>query len=108
MSAFFMSHQHEVENSYDQVARAYADHFFDELRHKPLDRALLDAFAEQVGRDAPVLEVGCGRIPDRGLPRALGLCRLRAPHPPRLPPGEKTRESDLTLSARRSVIFMLP
>ena len=34
--------------SYDAVAAAYADQFSDELRHKPLDRALLAAFAEQL------------------------------------------------------------
>jgi SAM-dependent methyltransferase len=50
--------------SYDAVAVAYADQLSDELRRKPLDRALLTAFAEQVqtggsGR-ARVWDVGCG------------------------------------------------
>jgi ubiquinone/menaquinone biosynthesis C-methylase UbiE len=51
--------------SYDAVAAAYADQLSDELRRKPLDRALLTAFAEQVlavtpaGR-ARVWDVGCG------------------------------------------------
>ncbi|HYB17654.1 MAG TPA: hypothetical protein VEF71_19600 [Streptosporangiaceae bacterium] len=39
--------------SYDAVAAAYADAFGDELRRKPLDRALLTAFAEQVQQQAP-------------------------------------------------------
>jgi SAM-dependent methyltransferase len=34
--------------SYDAVAAAYADQLSDELRRKPLDRALLTAFADQV------------------------------------------------------------
>jgi hypothetical protein len=34
--------------SYDAVAAAYAEGLSDELRRKPLDRALLAAFAEQV------------------------------------------------------------
>jgi SAM-dependent methyltransferase len=50
--------------SYDAVAAAYADQLSDELRGKPLDRALLTAFAEQVAAVAPgpprVWDVGCG------------------------------------------------
>ena len=39
--------------SYDAVAAAYADQLSDELRRKPLDRALLTAFAEQVRAISP-------------------------------------------------------
>jgi SAM-dependent methyltransferase len=51
--------------SYDAVATAYAEQFSDELRRKPLDRALLTAFAEQVRAGAGprlprVWDVGCG------------------------------------------------
>ena len=50
--------------SYDAVAGAYAEAMSDELRRKPLDRALLAAFAEQVRAAAPdtarVWDVGCG------------------------------------------------
>jgi len=50
--------------SYDAVAGAYAEAMSDELRRKPLDRALLAAFAEQVREAAPdtarVWDVGCG------------------------------------------------
>lgn len=49
-----------VAESYDRVAERYAEQFFDELRHKPLDRALLGAFAELVGPDAAVADIGCG------------------------------------------------
>lgn len=50
--------------SYDAVATAYAEALSDELRRKPLDRALLTVFAEQVrevGDGASrVWDVGCG------------------------------------------------
>ncbi len=50
--------------SYDAVAGSYADAMSDELRHKPLDRALLTAFAEQVrpvgAGQGRVWDVGCG------------------------------------------------
>ena len=48
--------------AYDTIAAAYAARFHDELSAKPLDRAILAAFAELV-RDAavgPVADVGCG------------------------------------------------
>jgi len=45
---------------YDRVAEEYAARFFDEFAHKPLDRALLDCFAEQVRELGPVADVGCG------------------------------------------------
>jgi SAM-dependent methyltransferase len=52
-----------VRAAYDTVAVKYAAKFTDELRHKPLDRALLSAFAEQVsasGQPATVADIGCG------------------------------------------------
>jgi SAM-dependent methyltransferase len=49
-----------LQRSYDRVTPEYAARFFDELAHKPLDRALLDSFAEQVPRSRPVADVGCG------------------------------------------------
>jgi SAM-dependent methyltransferase len=44
--------------SYDAVATTYARLFADELAGKPLDRALLTAFAETVS--GPVADLGCG------------------------------------------------
>lgn len=41
------------------VARAYREHLFDELAGKPLDRALLDAFAE-LCRGGRIADIGCG------------------------------------------------
>jgi SAM-dependent methyltransferase len=45
--------------SYDAVADRYAAEIGDELRGKPLDRALLDGFAELTA-GGTVLDVGCG------------------------------------------------
>lgn len=57
-------HQSRVRVSYDAVTDAYVDRVHDELRHKPLDRALLTAFAEQLheefGPGASVCDAGCG------------------------------------------------
>ncbi|WP_414943005.1 class I SAM-dependent methyltransferase [Amycolatopsis sp. cmx-11-32] len=49
----------QTRRSYDLVADRYAEELGDELRHKPLDRALLDAFAELV-REGTVADIGCG------------------------------------------------
>jgi SAM-dependent methyltransferase len=57
-------HQSRVRRSYDAVTDAYTERVHDELRHKPLDRALLTAFAEQLrdqfGPQASVCDAGCG------------------------------------------------
>lgn len=54
--------------SYDAVAAAYADQLSGELRRKPLDRALLTAFAEQVPDPghAPAARTGRPRVWDVG------------------------------------------
>lgn len=52
-----------IRASYDAVAARYAEALSDELRGKPLDRALLTAFAEQLRQAAPrprVWDIGCG------------------------------------------------
>lgn len=46
--------------SYDSVAAAYVEHLYDELAHKPLDRHLLNRFAEEVRGRGPVGDLGCG------------------------------------------------
>jgi SAM-dependent methyltransferase len=48
-----------VRATYDAIARAYHDQLGNELDGKPLDRALLDAFAELAGAGA-IADVGCG------------------------------------------------
>jgi SAM-dependent methyltransferase len=49
-----------AQTTYDAVASEYAEHFKNELDGKPLDRELLQRFAEQVKGQGAVLEVGCG------------------------------------------------
>jgi len=50
----------EVQAAYDLIADEYANHIYDELRHKPLDRELLDRFAERVKGKGLVCDLGCG------------------------------------------------
>ena len=49
-----------IEASYDQVARQYAETFFEELARKPFDRQLLDTFAARVRAQGMVCDLGCG------------------------------------------------
>jgi SAM-dependent methyltransferase len=49
-----------VRTSYDRVADEYVVRIAGELEHKPLDRQLLDRFAEKVRALGPVCDVGCG------------------------------------------------
>src|SRR5215213_2219008 len=55
-----MTVSNPLSSSYDRVAADYAARIADELAGKPLDRALLHAFAEQVGTLGPVADLGCG------------------------------------------------
>ena len=50
----------DVRQSYDSAAAAYAEHLSDELVHKPLDRHLLNRFAEQTRGRGLVADLGCG------------------------------------------------
>jgi SAM-dependent methyltransferase len=50
----------QVRAFYDAVAAEYAEHFAEELAGKPLDRALLERFAADVGAAGPVYDLGCG------------------------------------------------
>jgi len=52
--------QSDVAASYDRVADEYVRRIADELRHKPLDRQLLDRFATRVREAGRVCDVGCG------------------------------------------------
>jgi SAM-dependent methyltransferase len=49
-----------VQTTYDDLSVEYAVHVAGELAGKPLDRSLLDRFAEQVRGAGPVCEIGCG------------------------------------------------
>jgi SAM-dependent methyltransferase len=50
----------DIRDSYDSAAEAYAQHLASELKHKPLDRHLLNRFAEDTRGRGMVADVGCG------------------------------------------------
>jgi SAM-dependent methyltransferase len=50
----------DVAGSYDRVADEYVARIYDELRHKPLDRQLLDRFADSVREVGLACDMGCG------------------------------------------------
>jgi len=50
----------DVRESYDSAARAYAEHLASELDRKPLDRHLLNRFAEATSGAGLVADLGCG------------------------------------------------
>jgi SAM-dependent methyltransferase len=56
----FAAWSSKLRSSYDSVADEYAAHIYDELRHKPLDRELLDRLATRVGGLGPICDLGCG------------------------------------------------
>lgn len=49
-----------VRESYDSAAEAYAEHLASELEGKPLDRHLLNRFAEATRERGLVADLGCG------------------------------------------------
>lgn len=49
-----------IRDSYDSAAEGYADHLFRELEQKPLDRHLLNRFAEATKGAGTVADLGCG------------------------------------------------
>lgn len=55
-----MPERSDYQASYDAVADEYVRRISDELRHKPLDRALLDRFADATRDRGPVCDLGCG------------------------------------------------
>jgi SAM-dependent methyltransferase len=50
----------DVRESYDSAATTYTEHLASELAHKPLDRHLLNRFAEEMCGQGLVADVGCG------------------------------------------------
>lgn len=50
----------DIAASYNSAANAYADHLFHELTQKPLDRHLLNRFAEALAHQGSVVDLGCG------------------------------------------------
>ena len=64
----------ETQTSYDRIADEYARQIYGELAGKPMDRAVLDRFAERLRGRGVVCDMGCGPgqigryLADRGLP----------------------------------------
>jgi ubiquinone/menaquinone biosynthesis C-methylase UbiE len=50
----------DVARSYDSAAAKYAEHLYHELDGKPLDRHLLNRFAEAIEQGGSVADLGCG------------------------------------------------
>src|SRR6266581_7695008 len=50
----------DVQSGYDLVADEYARRLYGELQHKPLDRRLLDRFADTVRNVGLACDLGCG------------------------------------------------
>jgi len=50
----------DLQSSYDRVAPEYVRRIYDELQHKPLDRELLDRFADGVRERGVACDLGCG------------------------------------------------
>jgi SAM-dependent methyltransferase len=73
------NHTASIRKGYDRVAAAYADHYANELRHKPLDQELLSRFAAEVKDRGDVCDMGCGPghiaryLRDAGLAKVFGL-----------------------------------
>jgi ubiquinone/menaquinone biosynthesis C-methylase UbiE len=71
--------QNATQAGYDRVAAEYARRIYGELAHKPLDRQLLERFADQVRGKGPVCDLGCGPgqiarfLRDQGVVEAFGL-----------------------------------
>ena len=60
-------------DGYDLTAASYADRFHAHLDDKPIDRAMLSAFAGLVGRGGATIDVGCGTGATTAILHRLGL-----------------------------------
>ena len=92
----------DVQSSYDRVAEEYVRHIYDELRHKPLDRQLLDRFADRVRGEGLVCDLGCGPgqvaryLYDRGVATCgIDLSPGMIARARQLNPGVDFREGDM-------------
>lgn len=88
--------------SYDLVAEEYVCRIFDELRHKPLDRQLLDRLAARVRGVGPVCDMGCGpgHVARYLFEQGVEVCGVdlspaMVEHAGRLTPGIEFRQGDM-------------
>jgi SAM-dependent methyltransferase len=95
--------RHACQTSYDAVADEYVERIFNELQHKPLDRQLLDRFADRVREIGVACDMGCGPgqvaryLHERGV-RVMGidLSPAMVERARRLVPGVEFRQGDMT------------
>lgn len=93
----------DVQVTYNRIAEEYARRIYDELRHKPLDRQLLDRFAASVPDSAGVVcELGCGPgqvaryLQGRGLQvRGMDMSEEMLTHARQLNPGITFEPGDM-------------
>jgi len=92
----------DVQSAYDRVADEYVRRIFEELKHKPLDRQLLDRFAARVQSLGPVCDMGCGPghvaryLQGRGvLVSGVDLSPVMVEHARRLNPGIEFWQGDM-------------
>jgi SAM-dependent methyltransferase len=92
-----------LRTGYDRVAEEYVRRIYDELRHKPLDRALLDRFAASVRDMGTVCDIGCGPghvgryLHDQGLEViGIDLSPAMIEQARTLNPGMMFRQGDMT------------
>jgi SAM-dependent methyltransferase len=91
------------QTSYDTVADEYVQRIFEELQHKPLDRQLLERFADAVREVGPACDLGCGPgqvaqyLHERGVEvTGIDLSPAMIERARRLVPGAKFQQGDMT------------
>jgi SAM-dependent methyltransferase len=97
-----MEQTSDVQRTYDRVAAEYVRRIYDELKHKPLDRELLDRFAARVPRGGRACDLGCGPghvtryLHERGVPiSGVDLSPAMVDWAKRSSPGIEFRQGDL-------------
>jgi SAM-dependent methyltransferase len=95
--------RNDCQTSYDLVADEYVRRIFDELRHKPLDRQLLDRLAARVRGVGPLCDMGCGPghaaryLSEQGVEVCgVDLSPAMVERARRLTPGVEFRQGDMT------------
>ncbi len=55
-----MQNSRQIIDCYNKTAQPYAEKFYQELDHKPMERVLLKAFLQTNQAKGPVVDLGCG------------------------------------------------